>query len=453
MRDVVIIGAGIAGLSAAWELRTRGQAPLIVEASPRAGGVIRTDRVDGFVIDAGPDSILVHKSAGLDLCRELGLAERLHPTLPPRTAFVLKHGRLVPLPESSFLGLPTRVKPFLTTRLFSWRAKLRMALETLTPARHAAGDESIGQFMRRRFGDEAVTFLAEPLLAGIHAGDVEQLSIGALFPALVDAERTRGSVLRALFATRRPTSAQGAFVSFPGGTIELVNRLADALDEGAIYYNAGVESIGGRAPFALALTTGETIETKAVIVTAPAWAAASILRGLDAELSNLCASIPYASTATVAFGLARDQVAHPLRGTGFVVPRSEGRQVMAGTWVSSKWPHRAPDGHVLVRAFLGGAQITDLLSKSDDELAAIAFGELASILDIAGAPVLTRVFRWPRATPQYHVGHLDTVRRIDERLAHLPGLFVCGSGYRGTGIPDCIADARASAARASAGLR
>lgn len=456
MVDAVIVGAGIAGLSAAWELRARGITPLVLEQSDRAGGVIVTERADGFVIDRGPDAILSQKLAALELVREAGLADRLVSTLAPRTAFVLKAGRLIALPEASFLGLPTRLRQLVVAPLFSWSAKLRMAAELLLPSKRAVPDESIGSFMRRHFGQEAVAYLAEPLLAGIHAGDVDQLSVHALFPRLVEAERNYGSVLRALVAAP-PSQAQSAFVSFPNGIAELVDALVPTLGPQTIQYRSGVRQIEGNfgAPgaFSITLMSGETIEARTVIVATPAGPAASLIRSVDSELSALCAGIPYASTAVAVFGMRRDQVRHPLNGTGFVVPRQEKRALKAATWVSSKWPHRAPDGHVLMRGFLGGETDLDVLEKSDYELAQTAFDELSTILDISGTPSLIRVYRWPHATPQYLVGHLERVSRIDERLLQLPGLYLTGSGYRGTGIPDCVSDARATAANAALFLR
>jgi oxygen-dependent protoporphyrinogen oxidase len=456
MPDAVVIGAGIAGLAAAWELQQRGVRPLVIEQQSRAGGVILTEKINGFVIDAGPDSLLVHKPAAVDLCHELGIADRLFPTLPPRTAFVVRDGALVPLPEASFLGLPTSIRPFVQARLFSWPGKARMAAELILPARREESDESIGSFMRRRFGAEAVEYLAEPLLAGIHAGEVEQLSVHALFPRLVDAERTRGSVLRSLFATRPPPAPSGAtpgaFVSFPGGISELVQALVTRLGGDAIRHDCAVARVAGSGPYTVTLASGEAVAARAVIAATPAWSAASILQPVSAPLAVLCRDIPYASSATVFVALERDQVRHPLAGSGYVVPRRQRRALMAATWVSSKWPQRAPAGHVLLRGFLGGASDPDVLAKTDGELASAAFDDLAEMLGISGKPLLTRVFRWPRASAQYHVGHLARVRAIDDHLSRLPGLYLTGSGYRGTGIPDCIADARLTAARAAAFL-
>jgi oxygen-dependent protoporphyrinogen oxidase len=447
----VIVGGGISGLAAAWELRQRGLHPLVLEQSARAGGVIVSDRVDGFVIDAGPDSLLVQKPAAVQLCRELGIGDRLFPTKPPRTAFVVRKGRLVELPEASFLGIPTRVGPFITTSLFSNAGKLRMATEVARPRRLQA-DESIGAFIRRRFGREAVDYLAEPLLAGIHAGDVDQLSINALFPRLVALEQSHGSVLRGLSAAmaHTPKASNGAFMSLPGGVAELSETLVSALGADVVRYNTRVVQISGGAPYKLTLDTDASIYAQRVIVTVPAWAASPMFSSVDTTLSRLCAEIPYASSATVAFGLRREQISHPLNGSGFVVPRVERKALMAGTWVSSKWPHRAPEGMALLRGFLGGATNPGVLDRNDDALAAMAYQELQALLGITGDPALVRVYRWPRATPQYVVGHLARVREIEQRLAALPGLFVAGSGYRGTGIPDCVADGRAVAALAAA---
>lgn len=449
MNDVVIIGAGISGLAAAWELKKRGLRPRILEQSSRAGGVILTDRAEGFVIDGGPDSLLVQKPAAVELCRELGLGDRLFPTLTPRTAFVLKRGRLVALPEASFLGLPTRIGPLVRSELFSVGGKLRMATEWLR-FRGSDADESIGRFIGRRFGREAVDYLAEPLLAGIHAGDVHELSVRALFPRLLELERTHGSVLRGLAAAPpHPASAQGAFLSLPAGLAELPEALAGALGPDVFQYNTRVRQISGRGPYKLTLDTDEALYARVVILAVPAWAAAQMLASLDTALGMRCADIPYASTATVAFGLPREQVGHPLVGTGFLVPRRERKLLMAATWVSSKWPRRAPKGQVLLRAFIGGATDATALHRNDLDLARMAFEELADLLEISGDPSLVRLFRWVRATPQYTVGHADRVRAIDARLAQFPGMFVTGSGYRGTGIPDCIADARATAAAAA----
>jgi oxygen-dependent protoporphyrinogen oxidase len=447
--DVAVIGAGIAGLAATYELQRRGVSVRLLEASDRPGGVIRTDRFDGWVVDAGPDSLLVQKPAAVALCRELGLGDRLVSTLTPRTAYVLRHGRLHPIPEGSFLGFPVRVSALAASSLFSVGGKLRMACEVVIPRREDDEDESIAAFVRRRFGEEAVDYLAEPLLAGIHAGDVDRLSVRALFPRLVDAERQTGSIIRAFRALRMKPSPQGAFVSLPGGIGELAETLAGAIPPGVITTSSRVTDLRHAGIFTLDATTG-AIQATAVILAVPAYAAGGILRGVHTGLAALCADVPYASTATVAFGYRREQIGHPMRGSGFVVPRVERNPLLAATWVTSKWPHRAPDGHVLLRGFLGGGRDPRRLDQDDDDLIDLAREALADVMSISGTPIFARLSRWTRQSPQYEVGHLERLAAVENHLARIPGLFVTGSGFRSIGIPDCIADAREAAARASA---
>jgi oxygen-dependent protoporphyrinogen oxidase len=446
--DVAIVGGGIAGLAAAYELRQRGVSVQILEAGSRPGGVIATERIDGWVIDFGPDAMLVQKPAAVALCRELGLGDRLISTLTPRTAYVLRDGRLHPLSEGSFLGFPLRFSALARSSLFTIGGKLRLASELLIPGNRSEEDESIGAFVRRRFGEEAVDYLAEPLLAGIHAGDVERLSMRALFPRLLEAERQSGSVLRAFRALHVTPSPQGAFVSLPGGTGELVDALVATLPD-VVHTLARVTELRRAGALILETSIGR-IEARAVILAVPAYVAGSLLRAFDIALAAFCDAVPYASTATVAFGYRRDQVEHPMHGSGFVVPRVERSALLAGTWVTSKWPGRAPEGHVLLRGFLGGGRDPQRLDDSDEELIDTARGELAELLGITGEPTITRLSRWTRQSPQYEVGHLQRVAAIDDHLASLPGVFLTGSGFRAIGIPDCIADARATAARAAA---
>jgi oxygen-dependent protoporphyrinogen oxidase len=446
--DVAIVGGGIAGLAAAYELRLHGLSVVVLEAGSRAGGVIITERTDGWVIDGGPDSMLVQKPAAVALCRELGLGDRLVSTLTPRTAYVLRDGHLHPLAEGSFLGFPLRFSALARSSLFTVGGKLRLASELLIPGNRGDEDESIGAFVRRRFGEEAVDYLAEPLLAGIHAGDVESLSMRALFPRLLEAERQSGSVLRAFRALHATPSPQGAFVSLPGGTGELVDALLTTMPS-TVRTDARVTEL--RRAGSLILETGiGRVDARAVILAVPAYVAGSLLRAFDTALAGFCDAVPYASTATVVFGYRREQIAHPMQGTGFVVPRVERSALLAGTWVTSKWPFRAPEGHVLLRGFLGGGRDPQRLEDTDEELITTARTELGELLGITGDPLITRLFRWTRQSPQYEVGHLQRVAAIDDQLVSLPGVFLTGSGFRAIGIPDCIADARATAKRAAA---
>jgi oxygen-dependent protoporphyrinogen oxidase len=431
--DVAIVGGGIAGLSAAYELHRRGLQVRVLEASPRAGGVILTERFDGWVLDGGPDSLLVQKPAAVALCRELGIADRLVSTRLPRTAYVMRDGALHPIAEGSFLGFPVRFGALARSSLFTPAGKLRMACEALVPRRGDEEDESIASFVRRRFGHEAVDYLAEPLLAGIHAGDVERLSMRALFPRLLEAERQAGSVIRAFRALEVKPSPQGAFVSLPGGIAELVEALVGALPAHAVMRDARVSDVARSGTFLVESTAG-AVHAAAVILCVPAYVAGNLLRRFDTTLAGLCEGVPYASTATVAFGYRQDQVHHPMHGTGFVVPRVERGALLAATWVTSKWLGRAPDGHVLLRGFLGGGRDPRRLESGDDELIAAAREELEETMEIRGEPLFARLFRWTRQSPQYEVGHLQRVAAIEERLPSIPGLFLAGSGFRALAI-------------------
>jgi len=447
--DVVIVGAGIAGLSAAYELQKRGCSFVILERGSRAGGVILSEQVDGYTIDGGPDSLLTQKPEAIRLCEELGLGDRLVPTSPPRLAFIQRGGRLHPLPASSVLGIPTRLGPFVRTGLFTWPGKLRMGAEVFVPPRRDDGDESIGSFIRRRFGDEAVTYLAEPLLAGIHAGDVERLSIRALFPRFVETERKYGSLLRAF--RRQPHSTaptDGAFRSLPGGLSELVAALVRTLPQPALRLKTSAARVLLN-PHRVETAQGDVIAARAIILAAPAYVTSALMRDVDATISRLSGEIDYASSGTIAMAFHRSAVAHPLNGSGFVVPKAEGSGILAASWLSSKWPHRAPDGRVLMRAFVGGGRDPEALQKTDSELVSLAQSALTPLLGLSGAPLLTRVYRFERASAQHDVGHLDRVATIDRALTARPGLYITGSGFRGVGIPDCVADARATARKVS----
>ncbi len=447
---VVIVGAGIAGLSVAFELNRHNVPFTILEAGSRAGGVVLSERFDGFTIDAGPDALLVQKPEGIRLCEELGLGDRLVSTKPPRLAFVQRGGRLHALPAASVLGIPTKWGPFVRTSLFSWPGKLRMGMELAIPGRARDDDESIGAFMARRFGAEARDYLAEPLLAGIHAGDVDRLSVRALFPRFREIERTHGSLLRGFRKeSHRHAPADraegGVFRSLPGGLSELVDALVRALPPSSIRLRTAVTDIAAGGSGYRVRTDNDTFDAHAVVIAAPAFVTAGILRALDAPLAELCGQVPYASTATIALAFPRSAVGHPLNGSGFVVPRAEGTGILAASWLSSKWPHRAPEDKVLMRTFVGGARDPQQFERSDPELVTLSMNALRPLLGIHGSPLFTRVYRWARASAQHEVGHLERLARVEDALARRPGLFVTGSGFRGVGIPDCIADGRATA--------
>jgi protoporphyrinogen/coproporphyrinogen III oxidase len=442
---IIIAGGGITGLSAAYELATRGVPFRLFEASPRLGGLIRTEHADGFVIEAGPDSILAQKPAALELCRAIGLESQLISTTPPRTAFVLARGRLHPLPSPSVLGIPTTWRGVAAYDLLSPAARMRLAIESFVPAHKGPGDEGVASFFRRRFGSATVDLIAEPLLGGIHAGDIEKLSISSLFPRFADAERRRGSVLRAFRGTA-PPPADGLFRSLARGMGDLVHALTHRLPAESLHTDAPVQSLTREGDSWRVGAGGATWTARAVLLACPATAAAGLLGPLDARAGELCRQVPYVSTVSVALAWPREAVRHPLQGSGFVVARrANALRITACTWVSSKWAGRAPAGSVLLRAFVGGSHDPDAVDLDDGALIETVTRELSGVLGIEGGPILARVFRWRNAGAQHNVGQIARVAEIEQCLSRYPGLVVAGSGFRSVGIPDCVADGRAAA--------
>jgi oxygen-dependent protoporphyrinogen oxidase len=451
---VAIVGGGITGLAAAYELAVRGVPFQLFEASPRLGGLILTERVDGFTIEAGPDSVLAQKPAAVELCAALGLGPRLIASTPPRTAFVLKHGRLYALPSPSVLGIPTTWRAVAGYDLLPPVARGRLALEPIVPRRvgreQDKDDESVASFFRRRFGTATVGLIAEPLLGGIHAGDVESLSMASLFPRFVEAETTSGSVLRA-FRHSHPAPAEGLFRSLASGMGELVSAIETRLPLESVHRSTPVDAIAKDHAGWIVRAGGITRTARAIVLACPARVAAELLRPIDGGVADRCAEVRYVSSASIALAFPRSAVRHPLNGSGFVVARrANALRVTACTWVSSKWAGRAPADTVLLRAFAGSAHDPGAVDLSDEELVELATRELSSVLGISGPPRLARVYRWRNAGAQHNVGQRARMADIERRLATHGGIFVAGSGFRSVGIPDCVADGRAAAAAAAA---
>lgn len=449
---VAIVGGGITGLAAAWELHCAGVPFELFEASPRFGGLIRTERVGPYLIDTGADGFVVHKPGARELCRELGLDAQLIRPLA-ETAFVLRNGTLHPLPDSGTFGLPTGWRDLWRADLFSVRGRLRLALGLLGWGRPSPtqSDESIADFFRRRFGEEVATYLGEPLLAGIHAGDPERLSMRALFPRLLEMDARHGGLLRGFReGDSEPARRVSPFRSFVGGLSVLVDALVARLPGSALHPGVRVRTLTGGPPYRLDLATGDTVTTDAVILAVPPHSAAQLLSSLDPTLAGFLRAVRHSSSVTVVLAYPRGAVEHPLHGVGFVVPRAEARyRLLAATWISSKWPGRAPADHVLLRGFFGGERDPHAIEATDEALVARAHEELASLLRIEGSPLFKQVFRWPRANPQLEIGHLDRLAAFERELRRWPGLFLAGAGYRGVGIADCIADGRAAARQAA----
>jgi oxygen-dependent protoporphyrinogen oxidase len=466
---IAVIGGGISGLAAAYRLRQA--APelkvVLIEKEQRLGGAIVTLRSDGYIIEGGPDSFLSYKPQGVKLSAELGLEDHLiGPEDNNRRTFVMRNGHLYRLPEGLSGLVPSRFWPMIETPLISPLGKLRMGLELFIPAKRDDQDETVASFATRRVGSEVYNRLVEPLLSGVFAGDGRELSLNAAFPQLGRTERKYGSLTRGMLAQKRVASRNGngasskshrpAFLTFQNGQAELIEALAENLKGVQLMMGESVRTLLREEPargYRLILESGKTLQADAVILATPAFTSADLLAGLDSDLAQLLRAIPYVSTATVSMAYRADDLPRPFEGHGYIVPRAENRPVLAFTWTSNKFAHRAPQGAVLIRAFIGRAGQEDSLSATDEGMVQSVRDELRSVLGVTATPVKQFIFRWPQALPQYVLGHLERLKTIEERLAHLPGLYLAGSAYRGVGIPDCIASGEAAAAEAIRVLR
>ena len=489
---VVVVGGGIAGLTSALELAEAGVAVTVVEAADRFGGKIATNRVDGLVVEAGADSFLSTKPAGLALVERLGISDRLvNSNAQDRRTFVWSRGRLRELPEGLVLGSPARAWSLLRSGLLSPAGAARLVGDIAVPRRRAAGnddgarsgppavEETVAEFFTRRLGPEAYARVVEPLLAGIHAGDATRLSLPATFPRFVDMERDHGGLVRAALAphlSRLPNplrrkgsgapsgvsstvgpvpSGRTPFVSFRNGMAELIEALEARLCSLGVDLRTGEAVATIRAVdrgYEVILDGGAALQAAVVILATPAPVTANLIRSVCPIAAITLEEIEHASTATVSLAYRADDVGTPPAGYGFVVPRDEGRRLLAGTWGSAKWPGRAPAGQVLVRGYVGGIGREASLDADDDGLVDLVRAELGALAGIRGTPVHTEVHRYPAGMPQYTVGHLARVARIRDALTACPGLAVTGAPYGGVGIPDCIADALTTARSTLAAL-
>lgn len=452
---IVIVGGGIAGLAAAHrlqELSREREMPLrftLCEASERLGGVIGSEQQDGFLLEYGPDSFISEKPWALELCKRIGLEAELIGTQDQlRTTFVVRNGKLEPLPEGFILLAPTRLSSLVRSRIFSWPGKLRMGLDLILPRAQPQNDESLGAFVRRRFGREVLERVAQPLIGGIYTADPDQLSLAATMPRFLNMERDKRSVIYALWQASRNKrqdmkDTSGArwslFVTLRGGMQQLVNTLVDCLALGKIRRHCRVKSVaqaGGQ--WHIVCQDGSSLQADGVIIATPAFQAARLLQSQDSALAEQLADIPYSSAATVSLAYHREDIPHPLNGFGFVVPRVENRSIIAGTFSSVKYPGRAPDDHVLLRAFVGGTLQAEVFDLDDEDMEQAVRQEFAALLGVEAAPLFTLIARYPHSMPQYLVGHLDRVAKIEQQLATHAGLALAGNAYRGVGLADCV---------------
>jgi oxygen-dependent protoporphyrinogen oxidase len=504
---IAVIGGGMAGLGAARVLEAaRAQDASVdwhlYEQDPRFGGKVQTVRRDGFVVEGGPDSAIIEKPWPITTAREVGIGDRfLNCNEDIRKSFVYTRGRLHELPEGIILMVPTRMVPFALSGLMSWPGKVRMGLDLVLPRGGAATlgpegsvgpalDESLGDFVRRRLGNEALQRIAEPIVAGIHAGDPEHMSVRATFPMFLDMEREHRSLIAAMLKRRKArqaaaaargagsgsagsaasTGATGApagsrppgptsyFYSFKTGLQDLSDAIVAALPAERLHAGVGVKTMdvcragcdapAGSAAYTLELSDGTRVVADAVVLATPAWASGDLLRPVAPLAAADLSSIEYVTTATASIAFRADQVQHDLKGFGLVVPRSENRPVMATTWSSSKFDGRAPGGRVLLRSFLGRAGREAAAQLDDDEMAAVVRSELREIMGISAEPEFVEIFRWPRGMPQYRVGHVELVSHIEAAVARVPGVELAGGAYHGIGIGDCLREGSAAAERA-----
>jgi oxygen-dependent protoporphyrinogen oxidase len=450
---VLVIGGGITGLSAAYTLGRAGVPTLLVEAGDRLGGKVRTEQVDGFLIESGPDSFIDYRPAAVELAGELGLGDAIIRTTDPRTVYVRARGRFGRLPEGMGLVLPTRLGPFLVSDLFSPREKLRMGLDLVLPRDGLKSDVAVGAFLRRRLGGALVERLAGPLIGGVYGTPIDELSLLAVVPQLREAELRHRSLLLASLAAgraRRGGTGGSPFVTLAGGTGQLTSALvawlerSDQVEVRTGTAVAGLQLNGTRIDVRLA--SGEVQRPDAVVLAAPATAAAGLLEGIAPRAAAQVRSIPQGSTAVVSIAYRLDQFPVQPVGHGFLVAAGEPLAIDACTWSSLKWPGRAPEGTILLRCFLGSRD-PRVLDDSNQEIVAAVESDLRATMGVRGAPILTRLARFHDQMPRYTVGHLDRVAGAFEELAATPNLVLAGAAYRGVGLPDCIAGGRAAASQ------
>ena len=466
MKRIAIIGGGISGLSAAYALeeKRKSAVPLeyvLFESSTRLGGVLVTDHVDGCIVEAGPDSFLTEKPWATDLCKQIGLGDQLIGSNDSdRKTYIVTNRKLVVMPDGLMFMVPTKIIPTVLSPLFSWRTKFRMAAEWFHPPHKATADETVAQMVERHYGPEMVDLLADPLLSGVYGGEASQLSVRSVLPRFADMESQYGSLGRAMLASRKKIKAASKgparplFTSLKDGMQQMIDALVARLDANALRTTSPVESLlpqsdgGGWTVCA----RYKTNRFDAVILATPAQAGAAVLRGSNEKLAQELAGIQYGSSVTVTLGYDEKVRRSLPPGFGFLVPRSEGRRMLAATFVHNKFPHRAPENRAIVRCFLGGARDEQILQSSQEEILEIVRRELREIIGLIAEPLFARVYKWKSAMAQYTVGHLERLQRIESLRQQLPTLALAGNGYSGIGVPDCVRSGTEAAAKVLASM-
>jgi protoporphyrinogen/coproporphyrinogen III oxidase len=459
MKRVAIIGGGISGLAAAFALEERRRAGesvgyVVYEAGPRFGGVLQTEIVDGCVVEAGPDSFLTEKPWAADLCRRIGLEDQLIGSNDTdRKTYILIKGKLTPLPDGLMFMVPTSIAPAMLSPLFSSGTKFRMVREWRFSPRQSNGDESVAALVERHYGTEMVDRVADPLLSGVYGGEAAQLSVRAVLPRFAEMEAKHGSLARGMLAARKERSQlapSSIFTSLKNGMQQLPDTIIGQLAMENLRPNSPVQALQRQERGWVVSAGYASDHFDAVIVATPAPMAAMLLEMSSVELATELLTIPYSSSVTVALGYGADVRASLPPGFGFLIPRSEGKRMLAATFVHNKFPHRAAEDRALLRCFLGGTRDELVLELPDEEILNIVRQELHEILGLTAEPLFTRVHRWKGAMAQYNVGHLDRLERIEATRKQLPGLALAGNGYRGIGVPDCIRSGEQAAAEVTA---
>jgi len=418
--------------------------------------VLQTERRDGWLIERSADMFTTREPWALDLCRRIGIAEDLIETdARYRRAFVVRRGQLAPVPEGFTLMSPAKIGPILTTPILSPLGKLRLAWEYFTPPRRDDSDESLQSFVVRRFGREAFERLIQPLIGGIYTADPAKLSMQATLPQFVEMERRQGSLIRGMrvqgpgFRIQQASGARyGQFVTPRDGMQRLVEAIAERLPQVSVRLHSTVERIERGENWKVVVRDRSTPEAfDELIVAAPGAVTSRLLAAVDAQLAALIGRIENAGCSVAIVGVRREQIAHPLDGFGFVVPAIENRRIIAASMASVKFAGRAPEGNVLLRVFVGGALQSELGELPDDDIRSLVLEELRELIGLTGEPELFEVARWKEMMPQYHVGHLDLMRQIEERAAAIPHFALAGNAYRGVGIPFCIKSGEEAAER------
>ncbi|HEX4425745.1 MAG TPA: protoporphyrinogen oxidase [Terriglobales bacterium] len=463
MKRIAIIGGGISGLSAAFALEQQRRVKqhleyVVFESGPRFGGVVATEQVDGCVVEAGPDSFLTEKPWASELCHQLGLGDQLIGSNDAaRKTYILVNGRLVMLPDGLMFMVPTKIRSALTSPLFSTRTKFKIAREWLHPPHKAEGDESVASLIERHYGSEMVERLADPLLSGVYGGEASRLSVRAVLPRFAQMEETHGSLGRGMLAARNHSTSSAAlgkpiFTSLKSGMQQMVDALLVYLPGTSLRSGTQIIAVEPQAGGWLLSAGYDSDQFDAVIIATTASAAATLLRTTDANLARELGGIEYSSSITVSLGYDQQVRSSLPAGFGFLVPRSEGKRLMAATFVHNKFPHRASDNRALIRCFLGGTRDESVLQLSHEEILRIVREELHQILGITAEPLFTRVYKWKSAMAQYNVGHLERLDRIESLGKQYSGLALAGNGYRGIGVPDCVRSGKEAAGQALAAV-